>query len=61
MIIRYRYFSMSTISPFHDKENGHVAYRGKDCIKKLFESLRGHAMKIINFKNKEKELLINEQ
>ena len=52
---------MSTISPFHDKENGHVAYRGKDCIKKLFESLIGHAMKIINFKNKEKELLINEQ
>ena len=52
---------MSTISPFHDKENEHVVYRGKDCMKKLFESLRGHDMKIINFENKEKELLINEQ
>ena len=28
-------------------------YRGKDCMKKFCESLREHAMKIINFKKKE--------
>ena len=28
-----------------------VVWRGKDCNKKFCESLREHAMKIINFKN----------
>ena len=28
-----------------------VVWRGKDCKKKFCESLREHAMKIINFKN----------
>ena len=27
-------------------------YRGKDCMKECFESLREHAMKIINLKKK---------
>ena len=30
--------------------NKHDVYRGKDCIKKFFESLRKHAVKIINLK-----------
>ena len=31
---------MSTKSSFKDKENKHNAYRGKDCIKNFYESLR---------------------
>ena len=45
-------FSMSTISSFKNIENRHDVYRGKDCMKKFCESLREHAMKIINFKKK---------
>ena len=41
-------FSMSTISSFRSIENKHDVYRGKDCMKKFSESLREHAMKIIN-------------
>ena len=43
-------FSMSAISSFRSIENKHDMYRGKDCMKKFCESLREHAMKIINLK-----------
>ena len=46
-------FSMSTTSSFKSIENKH----GKDCMKNFCESLRDHAMKIINFKKKKKMLL----
>ena len=36
-------------------------YRGKDCMKKFFEYLREHAMKINNFKKKKMKLLTKEQ
>ena len=45
-------FSMSTISSFRCIKNKHDVYRGKECIKKFCAFLRGHLMKIINFKNK---------
>ena len=45
-------FSMSKISSFRYIENKHDVYRRKDCMKKFCEYLRGHAMKIINFKKK---------
>ena len=45
-------FSMSTLSSFKSIENKHDIYRSKDCMKKFCESLREHAMKIINFKKK---------
>ena len=48
---------MSTKSSFKDIENKHNAYRGKDCIKKFYESLRELAIKIINFKNKKNEVI----
>ena len=32
-------------------------YRGKDCMKKFYEFLKEHAMKIINFKKKKLKLL----
>ena len=52
---------MSTISSFRSIENKHDMYRGKDCMKKLCEFLREHAMKIINFKKKKRKLLTKEQ
>ena len=42
---------------FHDlkTEKKHGVFRGKDCIEKYWQSLREHAVKIINFeKNKTK-------
>ena len=33
----------------------------KDCMKQFCESLREHAMEIINFKEKKKKLLTKEQ
>ena len=48
---------MFTISSFKSIENKHDVYRGKDCMKKFCESLRGHAMEIINFKKKTNEVI----
>ena len=42
-------FSMPSILSFRHIENKHDAYKGKDYMKKFCESLREHAMKIINF------------
>ena len=42
-------FLMHTISSFRRTGSKHDLYRGRDCIKKPCESLREHAMKIINF------------
>ena len=52
---------MSIISSFKSIENKHDVYRGKDCMKKFCESLREHAMKIINVKKKKKSSLTKEQ
>ena len=38
-------------------ENKHNLYREKDCMKRFCESLREHAMKIINFKKKKNEVI----
>ena len=44
---------MSKISSFWSIKNKDGVYRNRDCQKKIFwESLREHAMKIINFKIK---------
>ena len=52
---------MSTILSFKSLESKHDVYRGKDCMKKFCESLREHAMEIINFKKKKMKLLTKEQ
>ena len=52
---------MSTISSFRSIENKHDIYRGKNCMKKFCESLREHAMKMINFKKKKMKLSTKEQ
>ena len=54
-------FSMSTISSFRNIENKHDAYRGKDCMKKLCEYLREHALKIINYFKKKKIKLLTKE
>ena len=45
---------MSAILSFKSIENKHDVYRGNNCIKKFCESLREHAMEIINFDKKKK-------
>ena len=52
---------MPKISSFKSIKYKHDVYRGKDCMKKYCESLREHAMKIINFKTKKMKLLTKEQ
>ena len=56
-----RYFSVSTMSSFKSIESKHDVYRGRDCMIKFYESLREHALKIINFKSKKMKLLTKEQ
>ena len=43
---------MSTILSSKTIENKHDIYRDKNCMKKFFESLREHAIEIINLKKK---------
>ena len=43
---------MSTILPFKDIQIKHDDYRCKDCMKKTYNSLRKHALKLINFLKK---------
>ena len=50
---------MSTISSFKSIENNHDVFRGKDCMKKICESLREQTIDIINFKKT--KLLTKEQ
>ena len=42
---------------FESLGSKHDVYRGKDFMKKVFKSLREHAMKIISIKKKEKEVI----
>ena len=52
---------MSTISSFRCIGNKHDVYTGKDCMKKIREFSREHAMKIINLTKKKMRLLTKEQ
>ena len=54
-------YSMSTICKFDDIKNNHDVYRGKDCMEKFYESLKQHAMEIINFEQEKTLLLINKE
>ena len=40
---------MSAICEFHDMKNKHDVYRGDGCMKKFCETLKEHAMEILNF------------
>ena len=53
-------FSMSIISSFRSIENKLDVYGVKDCMKKFYEFLREHAMKIINFRKKKMKMLTKE-
>ena len=53
--------SMSAISSFRCIENKHPAYRGKISMNEFCESLRDHAVKVINFKKEKGKLLATEQ
>ena len=47
---------MPTISLFRSIENKHYINRAKDRMNKFCESLRKHAIKIINFKKIKNEI-----
>ena len=49
--------SLSTISSFRSIENQHDVYRSKDRIKMFWESSWKHAIKMINFKKEENEIV----
>ena len=54
-------YSLLTKSSFDATENKLDSYRGKDCMKTFGKDLRDHAMKIINYEEKEMILLISEE
>ena len=54
-------FSMLTISSCKNMEVKHDVYRGKDCMKRFYESLREHAMDINDFKKKKMKVFTNAQ
>ena len=54
-------YSMSTIWAFDHIENKHTLYRGNDCMKKFYESLREHAKNIIDFERKKMLSLTKEE
>ena len=54
-------YSMSTIWGFDHIEDKHTLYRGKDCTKKFFTSLRQHAKNIIDFEKKKMLPLTKEE
>ena len=50
---------MSLIWTFDHRENKSTFDRGKDCMEKFCESVRGHAKNIINFEKK-KDVTVTE-
>ena len=46
---------------YDDIGNKHNLHKGEDCIIKFYESLREHAMKIINFEKKKMILLASKE
>ena len=45
---------------FDETEDKLDYYRGKDCVEKLCKKLKKHAMKIINYEEKDEEPLTDE-
>ena len=54
-------WAVFTKCSFDETENKLDYYRGIDCIKKLCEKLKDHALKIINYKEKELIPLTDEE
>ena len=45
-------YSISTICGFDHIENRHILYRGKDCMRTFYDSLKENAKNIIDFEKK---------
>ena len=54
-------WAMLTKCSFDKTEDKLDYYRGKDCIEKLCKTLKEHAMKIINYEEKEMIPLADEE
>ena len=52
---------MSAIWGFDHREDKHILYCGKDCMKKFCTSLREHAKNIIDFKKRKMLPLTKEE
>ena len=46
-------YSIDLVSSFDSKQDKHSYYRGRDCSKRFCEDLKKHAVKVINFKEKD--------
>ena len=46
-------YSIYLANSFDSKQDKHSFNRGRDCTKNFFEDLKKHALKIINFKEKD--------
>ena len=54
-------YSLLTNCSFDSTKNKLDSYRGKDCLEKFCKDLREHAMKIINYEEKEMIPLTSEE
>ena len=54
-------YLMATIQGFDHLEEKHTLYRGSDCMKKFFNSLRKHTKNIIDFEKRKKLPLTKEE
>ena len=43
---------MRAIWTFNSTKDKHNSYRGEDCMKRFFDSLREHTVDVINFEKK---------
>ena len=53
-------YSLFTNCSFDETKNKRDCYKGEDCMERFCKDLREHAMKIINFEEKEMILLTSE-
>ena len=54
-------YSIDLVSSFDSKQDKNSFYRGKDCTKKFSKDLKKHAIKIINFEEKEMKSLTDSE
>ena len=53
LILKEKLFMKLVVSSFDSKQDKHSYYRGRECSKSFCEDLKMHAIKIINFKEKD--------
>ena len=54
-------YSLLTSCSFDKSENKQTYYRGKDCMKRFCDDLKGHVIRITNYEVKPMDLLTEEE